>query len=65
MMVDGHTWINDFHKFLDEYGLEPYVDILAIDHYPGTWAFQPYDHWNELNQLFNLVYNYYPGKKSL
>jgi len=70
MMVDTgiddikHDWIGDFHTFLDTYGLEPYVDILAIDHYPGTWVpNESYDQWDELNQLFDLVYNYYPNKE--
>ncbi len=31
------------------------IDIVAIDHYPGTWAYESYDHWNELDTLFSIA----------
>jgi len=65
MLCDFHSWKDDFIKFLDTYGLENYIDVLGIDHYPGTWSpYQSYDHWSELVDLFNLIANRYPGKEA-
>jgi len=38
------------------------IDIVAIDHYPGTWSYQSYDHWNELDTLFSIADQY--GKQA-
>ena len=34
------------------------IDIVAIDHYPGTWAPESYDHWSELDTLFSIADQY-------
>jgi hypothetical protein len=34
------------------------IDIAGIDHYPGTWSNQPYDHWDELDTLFSITDEY-------
>jgi len=31
------------------------IDIVGIDHYPGTWDLQSYDHWNEPDTLFAIT----------
>ncbi len=38
------------------------IDIVGIDHYPGTWDLQSYDHWDELDTLFSITDEY--GKKA-
>jgi hypothetical protein len=31
------------------------INIIAIDHYPGTWSFESYNDWHELDILFGLA----------
>ena len=38
------------------------IDIVAIDHYPGTWINESYDHWSELDTLFSIADQY--GKQA-
>jgi len=38
------------------------IDIVGIDHYPGTWSMESYNSWYQLDMLFNIT-DYY-GKKA-
>ncbi len=38
------------------------IDIVGIDHYPGTWSLESYEIWDQLYTLFHIT-DYY-GKKA-
>ncbi len=50
---DWRSWDYWLEYWLDRVG--NCIDVIAIDHYPGTWSDQPYNHWNELDTLFNIA----------
>jgi hypothetical protein len=58
VLVDGHDgplggrWEDDLRYFLD-HGARDAIDVLAIDHYPGTWSVGDWG-GNILDRLFTL-----------
>ncbi|MBO8181263.1 MAG: right-handed parallel beta-helix repeat-containing protein [Archaeoglobus sp.] len=40
------------------------IDIVGIDHYPGTWSSESYDSWYQLQILFNIT-EYYKKKAAV
>ncbi len=55
------TWKNQVRDLLNKAG--ECIDIIAIDHYPGTWSDENYDHWSELDALFEIANEY--GKQAV
>ena len=60
LLVDGHdgafSWMNDVAYYMDK-GAADAVDIIAIDHYPGTWSIGDWG-GNILDRLFGLGETY-------
>ncbi len=50
------TWRSQLRDLLNKAG--ECADIIAIDHYPGTWSDENYDHWSELDALFEIADEY-------
>jgi hypothetical protein len=56
LLVDGHdgvfSWMSDVAYYMDG-GAADAIDIIAIDHYPGTWSIGDWG-GNILDRLFRL-----------
>jgi len=52
-------WTDSVISYLNSVG--DCIDIVGIDHYPGTWSLEPYDSWYQIDVLFNITDKY--GKK--
>jgi len=48
--ADWIGWADEMNKWANSE-----VDILAIDHYPGTWTSSWYDDWGPLDSLFAIA----------
>jgi parallel beta-helix repeat protein len=53
-------WTNSVISYLNSVG--DCINIVGIDHYPGTWSLEPYDSWYQIGVLLNIIENY--GKKA-
>lgn len=58
--ADWAQWDYWLKYWLDNVG--SCINIVAIDHYQGTWAPESYDHWSELDTLFSIAEQY--GKQA-
>ena len=53
LAADSAGWERFVSDLLDQ--SPDACDIIGIDHYPGTWAFQPADNWAVLERLLTRV----------
>src|SRR3989304_796302 len=52
----GNDWNTWFRDILNDYWGDDAIDIVAIDHYPGTWCCgSNYRDWGALDSLANLA----------
>ena len=57
VIVDYHPWSLTLRLWLNSAG--HVIDIVAIDHYPGTWTPQEsWSHWEELDELIKIAKDY-------
>ena len=56
VFADIIGWTNTLESWIKASG--KYFDIIAIDHYPGTWSPTSFSDWSPLTQLINIADKY-------
>jgi len=56
LIVEWPYWDNTLRSWLDSAG--SFIDIVAIDHYPGTWTSTGWDYWTPLDKLISITQSY-------
>ena len=58
-LVDVPHWRRDVEQLLSQTGRS--IDVVGIDHYPGTWEFGPNEGWGAAIQMLSAIDTTVPG----